>query len=130
MDRPWVSPKEVRDYSDSKKVKAREDNKLAFDIARAEKYVIHHTHNHFDTAEYEESLPLDVRMAVILLAEAYAKQSILHKEGNMNSETFDDYSYTMDADSDIAEHLGLETMLSDYILESGNGKAFLRMRKL
>ena len=69
-------------------------------------------------------------MAVILLAEAYAKQSILHKEGNMNSETFDDYSYTMDSDSDIAEHLGLETMLSDYILESGNGKAFLRMRKL
>ena len=48
----------------------------------------------------------------------------------MNSETFDDYSYTMDSDSDIAEHLGLETMLSDYILESGNGKAFLRMRKL
>lgn len=130
MDRPWVSPKEVRDYSDSKKVKAREDNKLAFDIARAEKYVIHHTHNHFDTAEYEETLPSDVIMAVILLAEAYAKQSILHKEGNMNSETFDDYSYTMEADSDIAEHLGLETMLSDYILETGNGKAFLRMRKL
>ena len=121
MVRPWVSPKDVRDYSDSEKVKAREDNKLMFDIARAEKYVIHHTHNHFDAAEYEESLPLDVKMAVILLAEAYAKQSIL---------TFDDYSYTMDSDSDIAEHLGLETMLSDYILESGNGKAFLRMRKL
>ena len=53
MVRPWVSPKEVRDYSDSEKVKAREDNKLMFDIARAEKYVIHHTHNHFDAAEYE-----------------------------------------------------------------------------
>lgn len=52
MVRPWVSPKEVRDYSDSEKVKAREDNKLMFDIARAEKYVIHHTHNHFDAAEY------------------------------------------------------------------------------
>lgn len=34
-----MSPKEVRDYSDSEKVKAREDNKLMFDIARAEKYV-------------------------------------------------------------------------------------------
>ena len=81
MQRPWVQPAEVKEYSESAKVAARSDVRLAYDIARAERYVIYHTHNRFDTEEYEKELPQDVRMAVILLAEAYAKQAITQKEG-------------------------------------------------
>ena len=81
MQRPLVQPAEVKDYSESAKVAARSDVRLAYDIARAERYVIYHTHNRFDTEEYEKELPQDVRMAVILLAEAYAKQAITQKEG-------------------------------------------------
>ena len=81
MKRPWIEPAQVRDYTSSPKVEARTDTQLAYDIARAEKYVIFHTHNSFDSAEYEKELPPDVTMAVILLAEAYAKQAIVQKEG-------------------------------------------------
>jgi len=80
--------------------------------------------------KYEKELPQDVRMAVILLAEAYAKQAITQKEGAKSSETFDDYAYTMDNDSDIAENLGLALMLDDYIIQPDNGKVTMKLRKL
>lgn len=130
MDRPWVTPEQVKDYSDSEKVKARSDIKLAIDITRAERYVIFHTHNKFDTEEYKEKLPSDVEMAVIILAEAYAKQSIAQKDGVMVSESFDDYSYTVDTDGDVAAGLNLGPMLDEYVLEQSNGKVIMKLRKL
>lgn len=130
MQRPWVKPEQVRKYSSSSKVQDRSDEQLAFDIARAEKYVIFYTHNKFDSEEYADELPSDVTMAVILLAEAYAKQAITQKDGAMSSETFDDYSYTLDTDSDIAERLGLGTMLDEYVIPEDNGKVVMKLRRL
>lgn len=130
MKRPWVDPMQVRDYSSSSKVKTRSDGQLAYDIARAERYVIFHTHNKFDSKEYESELPSDVTMAVILLAETYAKQAIMQKDGALNSETFDDYSYTIDAGADIADSLGLGAMLEEYILPEERGKVVMNLRKL
>lgn len=130
MNRPWITPQKVKDYSSSDKVKARSDDKLAFDIARAERYVIYYTHNKFDTEEYASKLPSDVTMAVTLLAEAYAKQAIIQKEGVMSSETFDDYSYTMNSDSDIADSLDLALMLDDFVIPEDSGKVVMKLRKL
>ncbi len=130
MKRPWIEPAQVRDYTSSPKVEARTDTQLAYDIARAEKYVIFHTHNSFDSAEYEKELPPDVTMAVILLAEAYAKQAIVQKEGALSSETFDDYSYTVDMGANIADSLGLGAMLEEYVLPEERGKAVMKLRKL
>lgn len=130
MKRPWVAPQDVKDYSDSAKVKEREDKKLEFDIARAEKYVIFYTHNRFESEEYESAIPDDVRMAVILLADAYAKQAISAKDGQMKSETFDDYSYTVkDESEDVENGLNLGYLLDDYILED-KGKVTMKLRKL
>ena len=111
-------------------LRVKTDAQLAYDIARAEKYVIFHTHNKFDSDEYESELPSDVTMAVILLAEAYAKQAITQKEGIMSSETFDDYSYTVDTGSDIADSLGLGAMLEEYVLPEDQGKVDMKRRKL
>ena len=122
MKRPWILPDEIREYTSSQKVKDRTDSQLAYDIARAEKYVIFHTHNKFESEEYESGLPSDVTMAVILLAEAYAKQAITQKDGVMSSETFDDYSYTVDIGSDIADSLGLGAMLEEYVLPEDHGE--------
>ena len=108
----------------------RTDTQLAYDIARAEKYVIFHTRNNFDSKEYESGLPSDVMMAVILLAEAYAKQAIVQKEGALSSETFDDYSYTVDVGADIADSLGLGAMLEEYVLPEDHGKVVMKLRKL
>lgn len=130
MKRPWIEPGQIRDYTSSSKVESRSDAQLAYDIARAEKYVIFHTHNKFDSEEYEGGLPSDVSMAVILLAEAYAKQAIMQKEGALSSETFDDYSYTVDVGSDIADSLGLGAMLEEYVLSEEQGKAVMKIRKL
>ncbi len=130
MKRPWILPDEIREYTSSQKVKDRTDSQLAYDIARAEKYVIFHTHNKFDSEEYESGLPSDVTMAVILLAEAYAKQAITQKEGALSSETFDDYSYTVDVGADIVDSLGLGAMLEEYVLSQDQGKAVMKLRKL
>ena len=130
MKRPWIEPRQIRDYTSSPKVVARTDTQLAYDIARAEKYVIFHTHNKFDSKEYEIGLPSDVTMAVILLAEAYAKQAIVQKEGALSSETFDDYSYTIDVGADIADGLGLGAMLEEYVLPEEHGKVVMKLRKL
>lgn len=130
MERPWITPKDVKDYSDSPKVKARSDNQLQFDIARAEKHVISLTHNKFDSEEYLNALPSDVKVAAVLLAEAYAKRSIAQKEGMMSSETFDDYSYTIDSDADLDESLGIGPLLEDYVLDPSKGKVTMKLRKL
>ena len=130
MKRPWIEPQQIREYTSSQNVEARTDSQLAYDIARAEKYVIFHTHNRFDSEEYESGLPSDVAMAVILLAEAYAKKAITQKEGSMKSETFDDYSYTVDTETDIADSLGLGTMLAEYVLPEDRGKVVMNLRKL
>jgi len=130
MKRPWINPVQIREYTSSPKVEARTDIQLAYDIARAEKYVIFHTHNNFDSKEYESGLPSDVTMAVILLAEAYAKQAIVQKEGALSSETFDDYSYTVDVGADIADSLGLGAMLKEYVLPEDHGKVVMKLRKL
>lgn len=130
MERPWITPKEVQDYSDSPKVKTRSENQLQFDIARAEKHVISLTNNKFDSEEYLNTLPSDVRMAAILLAEAYAKRSIAQKDGMMSSETFDDYSYTIDSDADLDESLGIGPLLEDYVLDPKKGKVTMKLRKL
>lgn len=44
-DRPWVTPEEVKEYSEIPAVQQRSDTRLTVDIARAEQYVITYTHN-------------------------------------------------------------------------------------
>lgn len=130
MERPWVTSQEVKDYTSSAKVVARDNTKLAFDIARAERYVIFYTHNKFDTEEYQEWVPPDMKMAVTLLAEAYAKQAIIQKDGLISSETFDDYSCTIKADADLADSLELGTLLKEFILNDKNSSVVMKLRKL
>jgi hypothetical protein len=127
--RPWITPEDVREYSASDKVKQRTDQQLKTDIMRAESYVIYHTHNRFDDEKYDSGIPEDVVMAVTLLAEAYALKSINQINGVMSSETFDDYSYTMDTDTDLIDSLQLGPMLDPYVLKD-SGKVIARLRKL
>lgn len=129
MVRPWITPEDVREYSASDKVKQRTDQQLKTDIMRAESYVIYHTHNRFDDEKYDSGIPEDVVMAVTLLAEAYALKSINQINGVMSSETFDDYSYTMDTDTDLIDSLQLGPMLDPYVLKD-SGKVIARLRKL
>ena len=43
--RPWITPEQVREYSETPEVVARTDTKLTVDISRAEQYILTYTHN-------------------------------------------------------------------------------------
>lgn len=128
MGRPWVTPKEVKEYSDLPAVQNRQDEKLQKDIKRAESYIIHYCHHDFSAEEYAGNIPEDVKMADVLLAEyyAYSKQNI----GNKMSETFDDYSYTTSDNQIELATLGLEALLDDYVKEKADEQFIMRLRKL
>ena len=126
--RPWVTPQEVREYSEVKSVQERTDARLAVDIMRAEQYIITYTHNKF--ADVEE-IPSPVKTAVIILAEAFARSatSKFVTEG-VQSETFDDYSYTIADGSVNYDSLGLAGLLDDFVIATPNCGVTLRMRRL
>ena len=129
VNRPWVTPAEVKEYTEYPSVSTRPDSKLAVDISRAEQYVISYV-NH-DFAAYEE-LPQSVKTAIILLAEAYAYNACLTaKAGAMKSETFDDYSYTAaDAEPIDINSVDIATLLDDFAAEQARQGITMRMRKL
>ena len=113
--RPWVTPAQVKDYTEYKEVVSRNDIKLAIDISRAEQYVITYTNNKFDLVVdgVPEPLPDPVKTAIILLAESYAYNAI-ESTRKRKSETFDDYSYTDESNSVSISSLGLEPLLDSY----------------
>lgn len=127
MGRPWVTPKEVKAYSDLPSVQIRQDEKLQNDIQRAESYIIHYCRHDFSAEKYAGSIPKDVRMAAILLAEhyAYSKQNV----GKKKSETFDDYSYTMSDDQIEISNLDLDTLLDQYVENKADEHCIMRLRK-
>ena len=131
MTRPWVTPQEVRDYTDITAVIERTDAKLSVDISRAEARVMAITHNDFSDVRYASAMPDEVKTAVILLAEAYANSAIKAKTKGMKSETYDDYSYIY-SDSAAAAESGLDliSLLDGYILTEAQGTVTMRLRKL
>lgn len=126
-ERPWATPEEVKEYTDYPSVKKRDDAKLKIDITRAEQYVISYTNNKFE--DYE-TVPEQVKTAVILVAEAFAYNTALTSR-EMKSEQFDDYSYTV---SDVGpidiSGLGLGSLLEDFCVSEAKRGVALRMRAL
>lgn len=124
--RPWVVPDEVKAYTDHAEVAKRDDAKLRMDIFQAEQKVISITHNHFDSEELKE-LPEPVRVAVLIIAEAFAKNSIEKAKKQIRSETFDDYSYSVSSSVIDIDSLDLDYLLKDYLLDGGSGNIVLRV---
>lgn len=129
VQRPWITPQDVKEYTEQKDVKERSDTKLEFDIMRAEQRVIKITNNRFDGEDYL-SLPEPVKIATILIAEAYAKNTIEGTRRQIKSETFDDYSYTAESATIDLDNLNLEELLADYVIETGIGKVVMKLRSL
>ncbi len=125
-ERPWVTPEEVKEYSEIPAVQKRSDTRLTVDIARAEQYVITYTHNSFKD---KKEIPAAVKTAVLILAEAYGHNaSMAAKE--VKSETFDDYSYTKETNQISIEALDLAALLDDFVQAEPRNGVTLRMRKL
>lgn len=111
-NRPWVLPEDVKEYSEDKDVQERSSTRIEFDIARAEAQIIKYCNNDFSS---EDAIPDDIKKAVILLAEKYAVTAVKVKKGGIVSESFDDYSYSIDSNYSInINDLGLEALLDRY----------------
>lgn len=126
MDRPWVTPQELREYSDLKQVQERTDARLTVDISRAEQYILTLTHNDFST--YTE-VPQEVKTATLLLAEAYGYNAAL-KTKSIKSETLDDYSYTAEYAAISIDELDIAALLDKYVVAAPRNGVSMRMRKL
>lgn len=124
--RPWVTPQEVRDYTEIKSVQERSDTRIAIDISRAEQYVISYTNNDF--SDYEE-IPQNVKTAVILLAETYGYNSVVSAK-EVTSETFDDYSYTAENNTISFDTLGIKPLLEEFIKVKPRNGVTMRLRRL
>ena len=96
-ERPWVTPEELKEYTEFEEVKNRADSKLKIDISRAESWVINYCNNRFDDPEKYPEIPENVKTAVLLIAEAYAHNAVEQTKVRLKSETFDDYSYTAES---------------------------------
>lgn len=125
-ERPWVTPQEVKDYSEIPQVQARSDTRLTVDISRAEQRVISYTNNNFK--EYDE-IPAAVKTAVILLAEAYGYNAYIATK-EKKSETFDDYSYTAENAAIDVDALDIGSLLDDFTVSKARNGITMRMRKL
>lgn len=125
-NRPWVTPQEVRDYSEIPSVQKRSDARLVVDIARAEQYVITYTHNTFESFK---EVPQPVKTAVLILAEAYGHNAALAAK-DVKSETFDDYSYTSESSQISVDGLDLAALLDEYVVAEPRNGVTLRMRRL
>lgn len=123
--RPWVTPEEVKAYSDRQEIKDRDAAKLAIDISRAEAYILAYTNNDFSAYD---SIPAAVKTAIILLSENYGVAAA-KGFGSMKSESFDDYSYTA-AEGTLVETLGLGPLLDEFIVSESKSGVTMKLRKL
>ena len=113
--RPWITPEQVREYTTYESVKAREDAQLRLDIVWAEAYVCKYCHQRF---ENYETMPEDVILALLMVAEHHAAQAAAGAEGHglYKSETLDDYSYTIQDTQSAIDNMLLGPLLDDYIV--------------
>lgn len=127
MQRPWISPDDVKEYTDYPEVTERSEGKLKQDILRAEMKIIKITNNRFDDDEKYPEIPEQVKLATILVAEAYAKNLVERATKKIKSETFDDYSYELTETKDIdISGLDLDELLADFVIQS-RGNMHFRM---
>ncbi|MBQ3566223.1 MAG: DUF3199 family protein [Oscillospiraceae bacterium] len=122
----WVTPDDVRNYSDIKAVQERTSERLITDIFRAQQYVISYTNNDF--SEYDE-IPQSVKTAIILLAEIYGYNSVTSAK-ELKSETFDDYSYTAENSVRSISDSGIEPLLEEFVKAKVKNGVTMRLRKL
>lgn len=129
-ERPWVTPEELKEYTEFEEVKNRADSKLKIDISRAESWVIDYCNNRFDDPEKYPEIPENVKTAVLLIAEAYAHNAVEQTKVRLKSETFDDYSYTAESSIIDVGKLGVESLLDDYVVVQPLNGVTMRLRSL
>lgn len=122
-----VLPQDIIDYTEDEEVKKRPENKLTFDIVRAESKVFSLCGQNFSDLD---ELPAPIKLSIILYAEYYALGAIKLKSVNKyKSESYDDYSYQLSED-EIPEP-DIYNLIEPYIITHNEKKRVgAKLRKL
>jgi hypothetical protein len=128
----YITPADVKTYSEFGAVQNRPDSKLEKDILRSETEIFAYCGHKFDDAEkYPSGPPEEVRLAIILLAEYYALTSSDESFAKgYKSERIGNYSYSLGENPMTKPQF--TSMLASHIQTSGTAqrKASFRMRGL
>lgn len=128
MARPWIIPEEVIQFSEHECVHNKSIIKLETMISLAESKIIKYCHHDFSDEKYTE-LPADVKNAVLILADALSYNDSLRTSGKLKSESYDDYSYSVDV-SEINtdfDSLDIASLLEQYVIDESEGNLFMRV---
>ena len=126
MQRPWITPNDILAYTEYPLVKERAENKLESDITRAELFVSSYTNNKFESLDV---IPVAVKTATLLIAESYAFNACA-SINDKKSETFDDYSYTIDKRLIDISELGIDSLLHEFIIPKSTSNVSMKLRRL
>lgn len=121
---PLITPVDVREYTAFSTVSDRRDDQLNFDILQAEQDIFDYCGHKFDDSEEYPTVPNEVSLSAIKLAEYYAL--INHDESfvkGIKSEKLGDYSYQL-SDGET-KHFSLSKLLKSHVKSTGTpGKTF------
>ena len=131
MDRPWITPEELVKFTEHEGVKNKLPERMLVMISLAESKIIAYCKHDFSDKEKYSELPEAVKNATLILADAICYNDSLRTSGKLKSESYDDYSYSVDVtetstDFDI---LGITSLLDPFILDD-SGDLFMRVSVL
>lgn len=128
MERPWVTTEELLEFTERSEVKKKSPAKIAVMISLAESKIISFCKHDFSNDDDYPTVPQDIKNATLILADALCYNDSLRTSGVVKSESFDDYSYTVDVgevsiDFDV---LGISALLEPYTIDD-SGSLFFRV---
>lgn len=131
MSRPWITPEELSSFSEHESVKNKSAVRILVMINLAESKIIAYCKHDFSDVKKYPTLPQEVKNAALILADALCYNDSLQTSGKLKSESYDDYSYTVDV-NEISigfDNLGISSLLDPYVLDD-SGNLFLRVSVL
>lgn len=131
MSRPWITPNELVQFTEHEGVKNKSPTRMDVMISLAESKIIAYCKHDFSDEEKYPELPEEVKNATLILADALCYNDSLRTSGKLKSESYDDYSYSVDVtetstDFDI---LGITSLLDPFVLDD-SGNLFMRVSVL
>lgn len=126
---PWITANDLFAFTERDEVKNKSAVKVSAIISIAESKIKEYCKHDFTDEEKYPTVPKEVVNATLILADALCYNDSLRTSGILKSETYDDYSYTVDV-SEIStdfDMLGISSLLKPYVSSEDSGDLFFRV---
>ena len=124
---PLITPQNVRDYTVFKPVSDRITTLLDYDIIQAEQDVFAYCGHEFDDITFYPTIPTEVKLALIKLAEYYA---LVNSDESLakgyQSEKIGDYTYTLGDGTNFS--VRLDKLIGKHVKSGGSNGTKFKLR--